>query len=189
MSHEEGKEPQFENGAEEPIEQGPAGDEQAQGGEALDVRDEIIAKLKDENDSLKDAMMRAMAEAQNIRRRTQEQMANDRKYATEGLVRELIPVLDNFGRTLAAVSSGASAEKIAEGVAQIEKQMLKALESANVVRIESVGQPFDPEKHEALVTVETDEYPDETVVDELEAGYMIHDRVVRPARVRVSKKP
>lgn len=188
MTNEEGKVPQPENGVEE-TSPDTVQEELNANGEPVDVRDEIIAKLKDENDSLKDAMMRAMAEAQNIRRRVQEQAATEKKYAAEGLIRELIPVLDNFARTVKAVESGASAEKIAEGVAQIEKQMLKALEGANVVRIASVGQPFDPERHEALVTVESDEHPDETVVDELEAGYIFHDRVVRPARVRVSKRP
>lgn len=153
------------------------------------VQDEIIAKLKEENDGLKDAMMRTMAEAQNIRRRTQEQMAAERKYGAENLVRELLPVLDNFARTLQAVEKGASLESLTDGVASIEKQMMKALESAGVMKIESAGQPFDPEIHEALVTHETDEHPDETVLDEIEAGYKLHDRIIRPARVRVSKKP
>ena len=186
MSQEEGKNTEPKNEGEEVQ---PETTSQSEGGEEIDVRDEIIEKLKGENDSLKDAMMRAMAEAQNIRRRVQEQMQTERKYAAEGLVRDLIPVLDNFARTMDAINKGANAEKIAEGVAQIEKLMMKALEGANVVRVKSVGEAFNPEMHEALTTLETDEFADDTVVDEIEAGYMIHDRVIRPARVRVSKKP
>lgn len=156
---------------------------------AVDPRDAKIAELESERDSLKDAMLRAMAEAQTIRRRMQEQMANERKYASEGLVVNLLPVLDNFERTLAALEKGANPEKIAEGVASIHKQMMKALEDAHVHRIKAVGHSFDPAEHEALVTVETDEHPEDTVTDELEAGYRLYDRVIRPARVRVSKKP
>ncbi len=153
------------------------------------VADDIIEKLKAENDGLKDAMMRTMAEAQNIRRRIQDQMAIDKKYGAEGFVRELLPVLDNFSRTLHAIEKGASLDALVDGVKSIEKQMLKALEKGQVQKIEAVGQPFDPKFHEALVTHETDEYPNETVLDELEAGYILHDRVIRPARVRVSKTP
>lgn len=188
MSQEEGKTPSQEEAVEEQVQESPVENEE-EGGEEVDVRDEIIAKMKDENDSLKDAMVRAMAEAQNIRRRVQEQMQSERKYAGENLVRDLIPVLDNFARTLQAIEKGASPEKIVDGISKVEGQMLKALESNNVVRIKSVGEPFNPEHHEALATLETDEHPEDTVVDEIEAGYMLHDRVVRPARVRVSKKP
>lgn len=156
---------------------------------AEEIQNEIIEKLKTENDGLKDAMMRTMAEAQNIRRRIQDQMANERKFGAEGLVRDLLPVLDNFARTLQAIEKGASVDSIVDGVKSIEKQMLKAMEGANVKKIDAVGQVFNPEVHEAIVTHETDEVPNETVLDEIEAGYLLHDRVIRPARVRVSKQP
>lgn len=155
----------------------------------LDDRDTMIAALQMELESQKDQMLRAMAEAQTIQRRLRTQMEQDRKYAAEPLARELVVALDNFTRSIKAAEAGASAEAILDGVRSIESQIRKALESVGVKKIESVGQVFNPEVHEAIVTHETDEHPDETVLDEIEAGYIIHDRVLRPARVRVSKQP
>ncbi|MCA0361027.1 MAG: nucleotide exchange factor GrpE [Armatimonadetes bacterium] len=155
----------------------------------LDDRDTMIAALQMELESQKDQMLRAMAEAQTIQRRLRTQMEQDRKYAAEPLARELVVALDNFTRSIKAAEAGASAEAILDGVRSIESQIRKALESVGVKKVESVGQVFNPEVHEAIVTHETDEHPDETVLDEIEAGYIIHDRVLRPARVRVSKQP
>lgn len=148
-----------------------------------------IAELSAELDHLKDQNLRAVAEAQNVQRRLRQQMELDRKYAAEPLARELIPALDNLARSLAAAEKGASLEALLNGVRTVERQLLKALESAGVQRVSSVGQPFDPEIHEALATVETQEVPADTVTDELEAGYVLHDRLLRPARVRVSVEP
>ncbi len=155
----------------------------------LDDRDTMIAALQMELESQKDQMLRAMAEAQTIQRRLRTQMEQDRKYAAEPLARELVVALDNFTRSIKAAEAGASAEAILDGVRSIESQIRKALESVGVKKVESVGQVFNPEVHEAIVTHETDEHPDETVLDEIEAGYIIHDRVLRPARVRVSQQP
>lgn len=155
----------------------------------LDDRDTMIAALQMELESQKDQMLRAMAEAQTIQRRLRTQMEQDRKYAAEPLARELVVALDNFTRSIKAAEAGASAEAILDGVRSIDLQIRKALESVGVKKVESVGQLFNPEVHEAIVTHETDEHPDETVLDEIEAGYIIHDRVLRPARVRVSKQP
>lgn len=148
-----------------------------------------LAKLDQENADLKDASLRAMAEAQNVQRRLRQQMENEKKYAAEPLARELVPVLDNLTRTLEAVEKGASLETLVDGVKAVEKQLLRALNQAGVQKVGSVGHPFNPEHHEALVVLETDEHPDDTVVDEIESGFVLHDRVIRPARVRVSKKP
>lgn len=104
----------------------------------------------------------------------------------ESLVKELIPVLDNFERSIAAARRGSSTEAIIDGVTAVEKSLRRALEQYGLKRIESVGNPFDPEIHEAIATVETADYPADTVTDELEAGYVLAERVVRPARVRVS---
>ena len=148
-----------------------------------------IDTLEKENADLKDQKLRAMAEAQNTLRRFRTEAENQRKFAHEGLVRELIPVLDNFDRTLAAIEKGASLEGVIDGVKAIEKQLKKAVESQGVQRIEPHGQMFDPEIHEAVVTHATDEHPEDTILDVIEAGYVLHDRVIRPSRVRVAKKP
>lgn len=147
-----------------------------------------IAELEQEVAQLKDEKLRALAESQNMIRRFRQDTENQRRFAHEGLVRDLIPVMDNFDRTLAALAKGASAEAVAEGVRAIEKQLRKAVEAHGVKRIHPAGEAFDPERHEAVVTHATDEHPEDTVLDVLEAGYVLHDRVIRPSRVRVSKK-
>ena len=155
----------------------------------LDERDQMISILKEEVTRVKDDMLRQLAEAQNIQRRLRAQMEQDRKFAVEGLVRDLVPVLDNFERSLAAAEQGASPEAVIDGIRAMQKSLQRALEPAGLVRVESVGKPFDPEVHEALATVETTEIEPDIVTDEIEPGYVLADRVIRPARVRVSKAP
>lgn len=163
---------------------------------ALDPRDEQIAMLSKQVEVLaaalkeaKDEQLRAMAESQNVQRRMRQQHEIDRKYGAVPVIQGLIPILDNFDRTLMAGMKGASQESLIEGVRVIERQFAKVLENHDLVRIEAKGQPFDPEVHEAIATLETNEHPDDLVIDELESGYKIHDRVIRPARVRVAKQP
>ncbi len=150
---------------------------------------DLIAKLQEENAALNDSLIRTLAESQNIQRRLRSQMEQDRKYAIESLIKDLIPVLDNFGRSIAAAERGASPEAVLDGVVAIEKSLRRALEQYGLVQIEAVGKPFDPEVHEAVATVETEDIASETVTDELEIGYRLHERVVRPSKVRVSTKP
>lgn len=158
-------------------------------GDKVDERDEIIAKLNAALEATKEDLLRQLAEAQNIQRRLRGQMEQDRKYAVENLVRDLVPVLDNFDRSLNAAESGASPEAVIDGIRAMHKSLIRVLEPVGLIRIESVGQAFDPERHEALATVETTDVEPDTVTDELEPGYVLADRVIRPARVRVSKAP
>lgn len=171
------------------IDETPVSEPQAVPAEQEDPRDLEIQRLTDERDAAREQLLRAMAEAQNVQRRLRQQMEEDRKFAAYGLVEELLPVLDNFERTLAAAEKAASLETLVEGVRAVDRQLRRALERANVDRIEAQGQAYDPERHEALAVLESDEHPDETVVDEIEAGYTMHGRVVRPAKVRVTKRP
>jgi len=151
--------------------------------------EDIVSKLQSEISALNDALMRTMAESQNIQRRLRNQMEQDRKYANESLIKEMIPVLDNFDRSIAAAQRGASPEAVIDGVVAVDKSLRRALEQFGLERLEVVGKPFDPSIHEAIVAVETSDVDPDTVTDELEAGYILADRVVRPARVRVSKAP
>ncbi|MBA4292899.1 nucleotide exchange factor GrpE [bacterium] len=160
-----------------------------EGQEVVDERDELIAKLNAALEATKEEMLRQLAEAQNIQRRLRSQMEQDRKYAVESLVRDLVPVLDNFERSLNAAEGGASPEAVIDGIRAMQKSLIRVLEPVGLVRVSSVGEPFDPEKHEALATVETDDVPPDTVTDEIEPGYVLADRLIRPARVRVSKAP
>ena len=162
---------------------------------STDPRDEQIAMLSKQVEVLaaalkeaKDEQLRAMAESQNVQRRMRQQHEIDRKYGAVPVIQDLIPVLDNFERTIQAGTKGASPESLIEGIRAIERQIAKVLEGHDLVRIEAKGQQFDPEFHDAIATLETNEHPDDLVIDELEAGYRIHDRVIRPARVRVAKR-
>lgn len=191
MHDQVGSEPIEENGAGVPPENAveeTAAPESKPTEESSETED-IIAKLKAEVAALNDALMRTMAESQNIQRRLRNQMEQDRKYANESLMKEMIPVLDNFDRSIAAAQRGASPEAVIDGVVAVDKSLRRALEQFGLTRLEVVGKPFDPVIHEAIVAVETTEIAPDTVTDELEAGYILADRVVRPARVRVSKAP
>ena len=145
-----------------------------------------IETLTRERDQANDEHLRLLAEFQNFRRQQELRAAQDRRYATEKLVRDLLPVLDNFDRSLEAIDAGAPLESIREGVSAISKQMMTALESQQVVRIVALGQPFDPEVHEAVATEASSE-PENTVIQELRSGYQMAERVIRPAMVKVAK--
>ena len=144
--------------------------------------------LKEEKDHFHDSYMRTLAEFKNFRNRTEVEKSNMRESAHEGLVVRILPILDNFERTLKSIESGASIESIKEGVRAVERHFKNVLTEFHVVRLESQGQPFDPDIHEALATHETDEHPENTVIDEIEPGYVMGKKVIRPAKVRVSKK-
>ncbi len=161
----------------------------AAGGPPNDPRDGQIAALTAERDALREQLLRVMAEAQNVQKRLRAQAEEDRKFAALPLVEQLVPVLDNLDRSLEAAEAGASLEKLLEGVRGVERQLRRALEAVSVVRVASVGHPFDPDVHEALAELPTLDHPEDTVTDEIEAGYTMHGRVVRPARVRVAKRP
>ena len=148
---------------------------------------EQFQKANDERDQLKDQLLRTMADFQNFRKRVMDEKRLVEERAKERIFLELLPVLDNFERSLAAIEAGANPDSIREGVLAVDRQFRSVLTSQNVTRIEAVGAPFDHDLHDAIATVESDEYPPGTIVDEIEAGYRMGDRVIRHAKVRVSK--
>ncbi|MBL8060517.1 MAG: nucleotide exchange factor GrpE [Chthonomonas sp.] len=152
-----------------------------------DDRDQIIRALTDERDQLRDQLLRSVADLQTFRRRALADKEEARKYGSQDLAETLLPVLDNFERTILALAAGADADSIMQGVTMIEKQFRSALESANVQRIVSIGEHFDPHLHEAVETVASDDVEPNTVIEVLSPGYRLHDRVIRPARVKVSQ--
>lgn len=153
---------------------------------------ELEAKVGELSKALeheRDQVVRSVAEFQNFRKRVQQEKVQLQKFAIETLVLDLIPVLDNFERTTTAMNSGAAIEAVAEGVQAVERQLRTVLEGRHVTRVPAKGVPFDPELHEAVATEESVWYPEGTVIEELEPGYKLNDRVIRPARVKVSRKP
>ena len=137
----------------------------------------------------KDRMLRAMAEADNVRRRAQRDAEERVRYANEGLLRELIPVLDNLDRALASARTAGGAESVVAGVELIQRELLRVLERAGVTRYSAIGQPFDPTRHEAIARVVSGNAAPDTVVSETAPGYLLHGRVLRPAMVAVAAAP
>ncbi len=132
-------------------------------------------------------LQQLQAEYDNFRKRTIREKEELAKYATEKIIIELLPVLDNFERGLAASKKSQDFDSLVVGVEMIRRQLTGALEKEGLVPIEAAGQEFDPNKHEAVMHVESDEHPPNTVVEELQKGYCLRDKVVRPSMVKVCK--
>jgi molecular chaperone GrpE len=150
------------------------------------------AALQAENDSLRDRMLRALADAENTRRRAERTQREARQYAIADFARELLPVLDNLQRTVAAAErrEPASVEDAAliEGVRAVERLLRHTFEQSGIRRIEALGAPFDPSLHEAMIEEDDGAQPPGTINRVLEDGYTIHDRLLRPARVAVVRR-
>jgi molecular chaperone GrpE len=146
--------------------------------------EERLKKAEEAAQTHQDAFLRARAEAENVRKRTQTEIANAHKFAVENFAGELLAVKDSLEAALA--SENASAESMRAGVELTLRQLKSVFEKFNVVEIDPTGQKFDPHRHQAISAVEADAEPN-TVVQTLQKGYLLHDRVIRPALVMVSK--
>jgi molecular chaperone GrpE len=144
------------------------------------------------NASLRDRILRALADAENTRRRAERTVQDTSKYAIADFAGELLAVADNLQRTVAAAErhSPETVEDTAllEGVRATERTLMHALKRFGVRKIEALGAPFDPAHHEAVMEVDDGSYPPGSVARVLEDGYMIHDRLLRAARVAVAKR-
>ena len=163
------------------------GAEQAQAdprAEAMPSPEQVIRKLELQAQEHYDAWLRAKAEADNIRKRAQADIANAHKYALEGFAGELLPVRDALEAALA--SDNTTIEALRQGVELTLKQLNGAFEKGAIKEINPVGEKFDPHRHQAMTTVDSDKAPN-TVVHVLQKGYVLHERVLRPALVTVSK--
>jgi molecular chaperone GrpE len=160
-----------------------------EGADLSEGGDAEFTQLQLELDQTKEQLLRTMADFQNFRRRNQEQVAQLRQFATENFVTALLPVLDNFERTVAVAQQGATLDQVLAGVQAVEKQLRSVLEGQNVRRIDSVGRPFDPEVHEAISMEPSPEHEANTVIIEVEPGYRMGERVIRPSRVKVATGP
>jgi molecular chaperone GrpE len=145
-----------------------------------------LQKLKAERDSLLDRLARAQAEFENARRRASKEQQDFRDYAAADSIKPLLPVLDSFERALQVKSEPAD---FRNGVELIYKQLQDALAKVGVKAIPAKGEQFDPHVHEAIEMVETTDVADHEVIEELQRGYKIKDRLLRPAMVKVAKNP
>lgn len=152
------------------------------------LRDALEAKTREAEED-RDRYLRAAAEVDNARKRTAREREEYTRYANESLLRELLPVLDNFERALQAARGEPAAAAVTAGVELTQRELLRVLEKFGVTSFTSVGQPFDPERHEAIARVPAQGRPEGTVVDETARGYLLNGRVLRPAMVTVASSP
>ena len=163
----------------------PAPEAPAETDEIQQLRDALAAKTK-EAEAGQDRYLRALAEFDNARKRAVREREDLVRNANEHLIRDLLPVLDNLERALAAAKADPGAASVAAGVELIQRDLLRTLEKFNVTSFSSVGAPFDPERHEAVARVPAAGQPDMTVVGEIARGYLLSGRVLRPAMVTVA---
>lgn len=138
---------------------------------------------------LEEQTRRLSAEFENFRRRQEKRLDEIRKYAAEEVITKFLPVLDSIQKAKEAASSENSQHPLYSGIQMIEKQLAETLKNLGVEEISAVGSPFDPSMHQALSAEETDQHPDETVIEEYQMGYIYKDRVLRPSMVKVSRLP
>ena len=151
--------------------------------------EEKIDRLAQEAQANYDRFLRVSAEFDNYKKRTAREVANQKKYANESLLKNILSVVDNLERAIqSAAGEGNQTEALLEGINLTLKETLSLLERFNVSPIEALGQPFDPAFHEAVLREEADKQDANTVLSEIQKGYMIHERLLRPSMVVVSMK-
>lgn len=148
-----------------------------------DSRLSELAKLADENHQ---RFLRVQADFDNFRRRTQKEKEELGQYASMKLIGQLLPVVDNFGRAIDAAKSGGEVESFAKGVDMIFRQLEQVLEQEGLKAMDTVGEAFNPDFHQAIMQVESEEHEEGIIVEEIQKGYMLKDKVLRPAMVKVS---
>ena len=169
----------------DPYFDGPVTDERAE--EIQRLREALEAKTR-ELEAQQDRYMRTVAEFDNARKRSAREREEHTRYANESVLRDLLPVLDNLDRALQAARTEPAAA-VTTGVELIQRELLRVLEKFGLTPFTSVGQPFDPERHEAVARVQRPELPEMTVAGETARGYLLNGRVLRPAMVTVAIAP
>lgn len=145
-----------------------------------------VQRLQTLADDYQQRALRTQADFDNFRKRTQKEKEDFAKYASSKLITELIPIFDNFDRAITAAGEIAENDSFAKGVGMIFRQLEGVLKAEGLETMDTVGQPFNPEFHQAIMQVESDEHEEGIVVEEVQKGYMLKDRVLRPAMVKVS---
>ncbi|MGY8769854.1 MAG: nucleotide exchange factor GrpE [Pirellulales bacterium] len=147
-----------------------------------------VADLKDKLAAAENRVLLAQADLENFRKRIRREMEDATKFADMPLLASLMPVVDNLNRAIDSIDETEKSSGLAEGVTMVFKQLMEVLAQRGCKPIEANGQPFDPNRHEAILHQPNAEVPAETVLMETQVGYVLHDRVVRPSQVIVSKQ-
>lgn len=179
------------NGEEEAIVEGSeedTGEEESKEEHPVSIEElqEKLAQSEQKSEENYQKYLRVQADFDNFRRRTRKEKEDQAKYASLSLVEQLLPAMDNFERALVASQGSQDVESLAKGVEMVFRQMEQALQAEGVEVIPTVGTPFDPTVHQAVMQVDSEEYEAGTVVEELQKGYNLKDKVIRPAMVKVS---
>ncbi|MBP8828460.1 MAG: nucleotide exchange factor GrpE [Desulfobacter sp.] len=144
--------------------------------------------VEDQLNAEKDKVLRLSAEFENFKKRKQREIDDFKKFANETVFRQLLSVVDNLERAIGSATDALEETSLLEGVKLTHKELLKLFESFSVKPVEAENQPFDPNFHQAVTHAQNNDVPDNTVTDVLQKGYLLHDRLLRPAMVVVSKR-
>ncbi len=154
---------------------------------------EALASLKEDLATAEQATLYAKAETQNLRRRMEKEMADARNYAATGFARDVLSVADNLSRAIEVIPESLRGDEkmksLVIGLEATQRELEKVFASHGITRIAAKGLPLDPNQHQAMLEIPSDEHAPGTVVQEMQAGWMIKDRLLRPAMVGVAKKP
>ena len=159
--------------------------------EAVDELSELqkrVAELEKEKDELKDQSLRTHAEAENFKKRLTREKEDFAKYSNEKAVKEILPVIDNLERAVDHAKEAGESSGLIEGVEMTLDLFQKALERLGVSPVDAVGETFNPERHEAIQQIESADHEPNIVISEFQKGYMLHERLIRPAMVVVSSQ-
>lgn len=156
--------------------------------ESEKLRQQLEAK-ESEAKEIYDRFLRQAAELENFKKRVAREKAEAIRYANEGLVRDLLPILDNLERAVEHAKGGGNGKPLLEGIEMVLRGFLEVLSKYGVTQISAMGEMFDPEKHEAIAQVESEEHRPNVVVEEHHKGYYLLDRLLRPSLVSVAKIP
>ncbi|MGG6431177.1 nucleotide exchange factor GrpE [Anoxybacillus sp. D401a] len=185
---------QDEQAQDEQAQEEQAQEEQVQSGETqqeeqdeLSLAHEKIAQLEAKLAEAENRLLRLHADFDNYRRRVRLDMEAAEKYRAQSLVSDLLPILDNFERALQVQVEDEKAKSLLQGMEMVYRALIEALKKEGVEAIESVGKPFDPHVHQAVMQVDDQNYEPNTVVEEFQKGYKLKDRVIRPAMVKVNQ--
>lgn len=148
---------------------------------------ELIAELEKKLEETENRLLRAHADFENFRRRSKLDMEAQQKYRAQSLISDLLPALDNFERALKVEADDEKSKSILQGMEMVYRQLQQALEKEGLEVIEAVGKPFDPHLHQAVMQVNDENFESNVVVEELQKGYKLKDRVIRPSMVKVNQ--
>lgn len=159
-------------------------DYESESEQAADALGRVVAEAAE----FKNLALRAQAELENYRKRASRELVDERRYASMPLMRDLLPVLDNLERAIRAAEQNPESTGLLEGVKMVSEQLHSVLEKNNCIVIPSLHEPFDPNLHDAIQQFPSADHPPGTVIDVAQQGYQLHERVVRPSQVIVSKE-